>query len=112
MRPAYLNLRKFPVMAGNCRDYLHLSGFYQGCQDYINLPRLHKPIEIPETSADLQNVLRSVKDTRDDKPGNLFYVSGEMLKRDGSSRNILLSFEKDRGHFDKGEGHFEKGRGI
>jgi hypothetical protein len=35
-----------------------------------------------------------------------------MLKRDGSSKNILLGFEKDRGHFDKGGGHFEKGRGI
>jgi hypothetical protein len=47
--------------------------------------------------------LRSVKDTRDDKPGDLFYVPGEMLERDGSSRNVLLGFEKDRGHFDKGE---------
>jgi hypothetical protein len=35
-----------------------------------------------------------------------------MLKRDGGSRNVLLSFEKDRGHFDKGGGHFEKDRGI
>jgi hypothetical protein len=32
----------------------------------------------------------------------MFCVPGEMLKRDGSSRNVLLSFEKDRGHFDKG----------
>jgi hypothetical protein len=80
MRPAYLNLRKFPAMAGNCRAYLDLSGFYQGCRDYINLPRLNKPLEIPQTFADLQNVLRSVKDTRNDKPGNLFYVPGEMLK--------------------------------
>jgi hypothetical protein len=35
-----------------------------------------------------------------------------MLKRDGSSRNILLSFEKDRGYFDKGGGHFEKVRDL
>jgi hypothetical protein len=101
MTPTDLHLRKFPVMAGGCRDYIHLSGFYQGCRDYISLSRLHKPVEIPSTSADLQNVLRSVKDTRDDKPGNLFYVPGEMLKRDGGSRNVLLSFENDRGHLIK-----------
>jgi hypothetical protein len=35
-----------------------------------------------------------------------------MLKRDGSSRNVLLSFEKDRGHFDKGGDYFEKDRGF
>jgi hypothetical protein len=38
--------------------------------------------------------LRSVKDTKDDKPGNLFYVPGEMLKRDGSSGNILFSSKR------------------
>jgi hypothetical protein len=76
------------------------------------MPRLYHPVEILYTSADLQSVLRSVKDTRDDKPGNMFYVPGERLKRDSSSRNVLLSFEKDRGHFDKGGGHFEKGRGF
>jgi hypothetical protein len=110
-RPAYLNLKKFLAMPGNCRDYLHLSGFYQGCRNYINLPRLHETVEIPYTSTNLENVLRSVKDTRENKSGNLFYVSGEMLKRNGRSRNVLLSFEKDRGHFNKGGGHFEKRSG-
>jgi hypothetical protein len=80
MRPVYLNLRKFPAMAANCRAYIHLSGFYQGCRDYINLPRSQKPVEIPSASVDLQNVLISVKDTRDDKPGNLFHVPGEVLE--------------------------------